>query len=73
MEKIYQKTPLNKIPWNFETPPNDLVELVDAGKVNPCKTVDLGCGTGNYAIYLASQGFNVTGIDISSHILVLRL
>jgi SAM-dependent methyltransferase len=65
MEKIYQKTPLNKIPWNFETPPNDLVELVDAGKVKPCRTVDVGCGTGNYAIYLTSRGFEVTGIDIS--------
>jgi len=65
MDKIYRKTPLNEIPWNIETPPNQLVELVDSGKVTPRKTIDLGCGTGNYAIYLASRGFNVTGIDIS--------
>jgi len=25
----------------------------------------LGCGAGNYAIYLVSKGFDVTGIDIS--------
>ncbi|TSA56095.1 class I SAM-dependent methyltransferase [bacterium] len=56
---------MNEIPWNIETPPNVLVELVDSGKVKPCKTIDLGCGTGNYAIYLASAGFDVTGIDIS--------
>ena len=43
-----------------------LVELVDSGKVKPCKTIDLGCGTGNYSIYLASLGFEVTGIDIST-------
>lgn len=66
MERIYQKVPLNKIPWNIETPPDVLVELVDSGKVKPCKTIDLGCGTGNYAIYLASVGFDVTGIDISA-------
>ena len=65
MERIYRKTPLNEIPWNIETPPDVLVELVDSGKVKPCKTIDLGCGTGNYSIYLASVGFDVTGIDIS--------
>jgi len=25
--------------------------------------VDLGCGAGNYAVYLASRGFDVTGVD----------
>ena len=65
MDKIYYKTPLNEIPWNIETPPIQLVELVDSGEVKPCKTIDLGCGTGNYAVYLASIGFDVTGIDIS--------
>ncbi len=45
--------------------PGALVELVDSGKVKPCKTIDMGCGAGNYAIYLASRGFDVTGIDIS--------
>ena len=65
MDEIYRKTPLNEIPWNIKTPPNDLVELVDSGKVKPCKTIDLGCGVGNYAIYLTNRGFTVTGIDIS--------
>jgi len=65
MDRIYRKTSLNEIPWNFESPPKELVKLVDSGKVKPCKTIDLGCGTGNYAIYLASRGFDVIGIDIS--------
>lgn len=65
MDKIYAKTPFDKIPWNFESPPDALVDLIDSAKVKPCKTIDLGCGTGNYAIYLASRGFEVTGIDIS--------
>ncbi len=64
--KIYRDFPLNKIPWIYETPPDILIELINSGKIKPCKTVDLGCGTGNYAIYLASKGFTVTGIDISS-------
>jgi len=65
MDRIYKNIPLEEIPWNIATPPDALVELVDSGKVKPCKTIDMGCGAGNYAIYLASRGFDVTGIDIS--------
>ena len=65
MERIYRKIPLKEIPWNIETPPNVLVELVDSGKVKPCKAIDLGCGTGNYSMYLASAVFDVTVIDNS--------
>ncbi len=65
MDKIYENIPLEEIPWNIETPPDALVELIDSEKVKPCKTIDLGCGAGNYAIYLASRGFDVTGVDFS--------
>ncbi len=64
-DEIYRNLPLDKIPWNIETPPQALVQLVESGKVKPCKTIDLGCGAGNYAIYLAGKGFDVTGVDIS--------
>ncbi len=65
VDKIYRNMSLEEIPWNIETPPDALVELVESGKVKPCKTIDLGYGAGNYAIYLASIGFDATGIDIS--------
>lgn len=65
IDSIYKNTPLKQIPWNLETPPELLVELVDSGKVRPCKAIDLGCGAGNYAVYLAGRGFEVTGVDIS--------
>ncbi|UCE99300.1 MAG: class I SAM-dependent methyltransferase [Planctomycetota bacterium] len=61
--EIYKNIPLEDIPWNIETPPQLLVELVDGRKVQPCKTIDLGCGSGNYAIYLATRGFEMTGMD----------
>ena len=66
MDKIYRNTPIDKIPWNYETPPESLMELVKSGKIQPCNAIDLGCGTGTNAIYLAIKGFRVTGIDISS-------
>ncbi len=65
MERIYKTMPLDAIPWNVETPPGILVELVEGGKVPPCRAIDLGCGAGNYAIYLARKGFDVTGVDIA--------
>jgi len=63
MDRIYQDVPLDAIPWNIETPPDALVELVQGGTIRPCRTIDLGCGTGNYALYLAGLGFDVTGVD----------
>ena len=65
IDEIYRNMNPEDIPWNIEAPPNVLIELVERGKVKPCKTIDLGCGAGNYAIYLAGIGFDVTGIDIS--------
>lgn len=65
LDKTYRETPLNKIPWNYETPPDSLIELVKSGQIRSGRAIDLGCGTGNYAIYLATNGFNVTGIDNS--------
>ncbi|MGZ7121696.1 MAG: class I SAM-dependent methyltransferase [Halobacteriota archaeon] len=63
IDEIYRKTPQERIPWNVETPPAALVALLDGCVVTPCRTIDLGCGAGNYAIYLASRGFDVTGVD----------
>lgn len=65
IDEIYRNVQLKEIPWNIETPPDAIVQLVRSGKIKPCKTIDLGCGAGNYAIYLAGKGFSVTGVDIS--------
>jgi len=71
MEKIYSSLPLDQIPWNSESPPQALVDLCESGSVKPCKAIDLGCGAGNYAIYLARTGFDVTGVDISNSAITL--
>lgn len=65
LNDIYREMPLNDIPWNLENPPPELTGLVDDGTLKPCRAVDLGCGTGNYTRYLASKGFDVTGIDFA--------
>jgi 2-polyprenyl-3-methyl-5-hydroxy-6-metoxy-1,4-benzoquinol methylase len=65
MEKVYREFPTEEIPWNLEDPPAALADLVESGRIQPCDAVDLGCGAGNYAVWLASKGFRVTGIDLS--------
>jgi SAM-dependent methyltransferase len=65
IDGIYRRMSLDKIPWNNETPPEVLVELVGSGRIRPCRAIDLGCGAGNYAIWLAGQRFDVTGVDSS--------
>jgi len=65
MEEIYRQLPAEQIPWNIEQPPELLVELVQTGRIQPCDAVDIGCGAGNYTVWLAAQGFRMTGIDIS--------
>ena len=61
-EKVYETPGAG---WTCKTPPEELVELVETGKVFPCKALDIGCGEGFYSIYLASKKVDVLGIDLS--------
>lgn len=65
MEHIYKSVPPDRIPWNIESPPAILQAIVDTNTVTPCRSIEFGCGTGNYVIYLASRGFDAVGVDIS--------
>lgn len=38
---------------------------MESGRLGPFKAIDLDCGEGDNVVYLAQQGFDVTGIDIS--------
>jgi SAM-dependent methyltransferase len=51
--------------WDAGLPSGELRRVVEQGIVRPGPAVDLGCGSGTDAIYLASKGFNVTAIDIA--------
>lgn len=66
MDGIYGTMAPEAIPWNKPDPPAMLVEMVESGVVTPCAAVDLGCGAGNQAVWLASRGFRVTGMDVSA-------
>ena len=51
--------------WDTGITPPELVELVESGQVPPGRALDIGCGRGTNAIYLAQRGFQVVGTDLS--------
>lgn len=52
-------------PWDTGTPDPLLVEMLESGAIAPARTLEVGCGTGTNAIYLADRGFDVLGVDIA--------
>lgn len=52
-------------PWDIGKPDSNLIRIVSAIPLRPCKALDIGCGTGDNAIWLSQQNFQVVGIDIS--------
>ncbi|MBI4789545.1 MAG: class I SAM-dependent methyltransferase [Chloroflexi bacterium] len=57
---------LGKPPWDWGITPPEVVSEVEGGRVRSGRALDLGCGTGTNAIYLAQHGFQVVGVDFSS-------
>lgn len=53
------------MPWVHQKPDFNLTTIVKEHPIDPCKMLEIGCGTGTDAIWLASQGFDVTAVDVS--------
>lgn len=53
------------LPWDTGAPEPHLVEMVGRGVITPGRALEIGCGTGTNALWLADRGFVVLGIDIS--------
>lgn len=49
-------------PWDVGRPQREIVQLAEEGETSG-KVLDVGCGTGENALYLAGLGFEVWGID----------
>jgi SAM-dependent methyltransferase len=64
-ERTWSESPPETLPWEEGRPSQVLVELVEGQQVPPGAALDICCGTGANAVYLAQQGFEASGIDIS--------
>jgi len=51
--------------WDVGRPCTYLVQAVEDKTFKPGRAIVFGCGSGTNAIYLASKGFEVTGVDVS--------
>jgi 2-polyprenyl-3-methyl-5-hydroxy-6-metoxy-1,4-benzoquinol methylase len=61
--RLYRRAPsVESLPWHREQPPA-LLEQAVAGRTKRGRALDLGCGEGVYAVYLAQQGFSVVAVD----------
>jgi SAM-dependent methyltransferase len=68
-DEIYSKFNLGLIPWHSDKPDKEFIELIEKKKLIPNQVLDVGCGAGTDAIYLASKGCEVTAIDISHEVI----
>jgi len=53
------------LPWDTGTPDPMLVAAREAGELPRGRALEIGCGTGTNAIWLAQQGYDVLGVDIA--------
>lgn len=56
---------LRRSPWDTGITPPELIEVIEREQITRGYALDIGCGTGTNAIYLAQHGFKTVGIDIA--------
>lgn len=54
-----------ELPWDTGHPSSELQRVVAQHSIAPCRALDIGCGTGSNSVWLAEQGYDVTGVDLA--------
>jgi SAM-dependent methyltransferase len=53
------------LPWDTGRPSAELQQVLAQWAIRPCRALELGCGTGTNSVWVAQQGFDVTGVDVA--------
>lgn len=53
-------------PWDVGTPDRHLTAFVEARGPGKGRALEVGCGTGTNALWLAGRGYQVTAVDLSA-------
>jgi SAM-dependent methyltransferase len=64
-ERFKERYKTGDTPWDADKPDFNLIETVAEYTITPCKSLEICCGTGDNAIWLAGNGFDVTATDVS--------
>lgn len=56
---------VGQLPWDIGVPDKQLVAVVDKGIIAPGRGLEIGCGTGTNALWLAQRGFDVVAVDVA--------
>jgi SAM-dependent methyltransferase len=54
------------VPFFVDRPDENLADWLDGGLIPPGRALELGCGPGRNATYLAGRGYQVDAVDISA-------
>lgn len=61
-----QRYATNDTPWDAGVPSGELRRMIEEYQIRPGRALELGCGTGTNAVFLAQRGFDVTAVDLST-------
>lgn len=68
-DKYKERYKAKNTPWDVGKPDFNLIEVVEQLPIAACRALDVGCGTGDNSVWLAQNGFYVSGTDTSDEAL----